>query len=94
MKKVLFLIVLTAMFLVVSCGGDSKRVINSDSGNSDTGSTDTDEPGGDTGSTDTEPDGSDSGDTGNTDPTTERSEERRVGKECGRLCRSRWSPYH
>ncbi len=26
------------------------------------------------------------------DPT--RSEERRVGKECLRLCRSRWSPYH
>src|SRR3546814_11117685 len=24
----------------------------------------------------------------------ERSEERRVGKECGRKCRSRWSPYH
>ena len=24
----------------------------------------------------------------------ERSEERRVGKECLRLCRSRWSPYH
>ena len=24
----------------------------------------------------------------------ERSEERRVGKECERLCRSRWSPYH
>jgi hypothetical protein len=23
-----------------------------------------------------------------------RSEERRVGKECTRLCRSRWSPYH
>ena len=23
-----------------------------------------------------------------------RSEERRVGKECGVLCRSRWSPYH
>ena len=23
-----------------------------------------------------------------------RSEERRVGKECFRLCRSRWSPYH
>ena len=23
-----------------------------------------------------------------------RSEERRVGKECSRLCRSRWSPYH
>ena len=25
---------------------------------------------------------------------TTRSEERRVGKECLRLCRSRWSPYH
>ena len=25
---------------------------------------------------------------------TVRSEERRVGKECLRLCRSRWSPYH
>ena len=25
---------------------------------------------------------------------TWRSEERRVGKECERLCRSRWSPYH
>src|SRR3546814_14151670 len=23
-----------------------------------------------------------------------RSEERRVGKECGRTCRYRWSPYH
>ena len=23
-----------------------------------------------------------------------RSEERRVGKECGYWCRSRWSPYH
>src|SRR3546814_20747382 len=23
-----------------------------------------------------------------------RSEERRVGKECGRTCRSRWSPEH
>ena len=23
-----------------------------------------------------------------------RSEERRVGKECARKCRSRWSPYH
>ena len=23
-----------------------------------------------------------------------RSEERRVGKECYALCRSRWSPYH
>ena len=28
------------------------------------------------------------------DAETERSEERRVGKECLRLCRSRWSPYH
>jgi 3-oxoacid CoA-transferase B subunit len=27
-------------------------------------------------------------------PLTGRSEERRVGKECRRLCRSRWSPYH
>ena len=26
--------------------------------------------------------------------TEARSEERRVGKECLRLCRSRWSPYH
>src|SRR3546814_15230531 len=26
--------------------------------------------------------------------TTRRSEERRVGKECGSTCRSRWSPYH
>src|SRR3546814_16678460 len=25
---------------------------------------------------------------------TIRSEERRVGKECGSTCRSRWSPYH
>src|SRR3546814_18925628 len=25
---------------------------------------------------------------------TSRSEERRVGKECVRTCRSRWSPYH
>ena len=24
----------------------------------------------------------------------ERSEERRVGKECAPMCRSRWSPYH
>ena len=23
-----------------------------------------------------------------------RSEERRVGKECAPMCRSRWSPYH
>jgi alanine-synthesizing transaminase len=28
------------------------------------------------------------------DPKAGRSEERRVGKECRRLCRSRWSPYH
>ena len=27
-------------------------------------------------------------------PHVDRSEERRVGKECLRLCRSRWSPYH
>ena len=27
-------------------------------------------------------------------PYRMRSEERRVGKECLRLCRSRWSPYH
>ena len=27
-------------------------------------------------------------------PNLPRSEERRVGKECLRLCRSRWSPYH
>ena len=26
--------------------------------------------------------------------TKERSEERRVGKECRIGCRSRWSPYH
>ena len=25
---------------------------------------------------------------------SDRSEERRVGKECSRTCRSRWSPYH
>ena len=25
---------------------------------------------------------------------TNRSEERRVGKECNQVCRSRWSPYH
>ena len=25
---------------------------------------------------------------------SKRSEERRVGKECAGLCRSRWSPYH
>src|SRR3546814_20228815 len=27
-------------------------------------------------------------------PEAERSEERRVGKECVSTCRSRWSPYH
>src|SRR3546814_15130441 len=27
-------------------------------------------------------------------PTTRRSEERRVGKECVSTCRSRWSPDH
>ena len=26
--------------------------------------------------------------------TGDRSEERRVGKECSAVCRSRWSPYH
>ena len=32
---------------------------------------------------------------GDTNPDNyTRSEERRVGKECLRLCRSRWSPYH
>ena len=25
---------------------------------------------------------------------SQRSEERRVGKECNQVCRSRWSPYH
>ena len=29
-----------------------------------------------------------------TTDVTDRSEERRVGKECCALCRSRWSPYH
>src|SRR3546814_15739422 len=28
------------------------------------------------------------------DPQHQRSEERRVGKECVRTCRSRWSPSH
>ena len=28
------------------------------------------------------------------DELGKRSEERRVGKECAGLCRSRWSPYH
>ena len=41
-----------------------------------------------TGRTDGEADGPPHGDCGL------RSEERRVGKECLRLCRSRWSPYH
>src|SRR3546814_14706444 len=27
-------------------------------------------------------------------PSSVRSEERRVGKECVSTCRSRWSPYH
>src|SRR3546814_16947752 len=27
-------------------------------------------------------------------PQIQRSEERRVGKECVSTCRSRWSPYH
>src|SRR3546814_12085921 len=27
-------------------------------------------------------------------PLSDRSEERRVGKECVSTCRSRWSPYH
>ncbi len=31
---------------------------------------------------------------GNSVDQISRSEERRVGKECLRLCRSRWSPYH
>src|SRR3546814_8309137 len=30
----------------------------------------------------------------NFDPKADRSEERRVGKECVSTCRSRWSPYH
>ena len=28
------------------------------------------------------------------DQKNARSEERRVGKECASMCRSRWSPYH
>src|SRR3546814_6653807 len=28
------------------------------------------------------------------EPAGQRSEERRVGKECVSTCRSRWSPYH
>ena len=34
------------------------------------------------------------GSLGLSDEVLSRSEERRVGKECLRLCRSRWSPYH
>ena len=30
----------------------------------------------------------------NEEPVAVRSEERRVGKECIAVCRSRWSPYH
>src|SRR3546814_17631901 len=30
----------------------------------------------------------------NSQETEDRSEERRVGKECVSTCRSRWSPYH
>ena len=29
-----------------------------------------------------------------TSKVAKRSEERRVGKECTSVCRSRWSPYH
>src|SRR3546814_13486972 len=31
---------------------------------------------------------------GNGNPGVQRSEERRVGKECVSTCRYRWSPYH
>src|SRR3546814_13375680 len=31
---------------------------------------------------------------GGVDAAISRSEERRVGKECGSQCRSRWPPYH
>ena len=31
---------------------------------------------------------------GRSDDDDDRSEERRVGKECASMCRSRWSPYH
>src|SRR3546814_2906225 len=33
-------------------------------------------------------------DQGHADHHEDRSEERRVGKECVSTCRSRWSPYH
>src|SRR3546814_7110526 len=35
-----------------------------------------------------------SGEAGHLVAGLQRSEERRVGKECGSTCRSRWSPYH
>ena len=35
-----------------------------------------------------------SGVTGQVTLVDDRSEERRVGKECVNTCRSRWSPYH
>ena len=41
-----------------------------------------------------ETDGTDMGGSGIPLEKMGRSEERRVGKECLRLCRSRWSPYH
>ena len=31
---------------------------------------------------------------GGSEHVVARSEERRVGKECSKQCRSRWSPYH
>src|SRR3546814_4597726 len=34
------------------------------------------------------------GDAVHVDSQADRSEERRVGKECVSTCRSRWSPYH
>src|SRR3546814_10945427 len=36
----------------------------------------------------------DVGDPGNDRLRVNRSDERRVGKECVSMCRSRWSPYH
>src|SRR3546814_2817002 len=36
----------------------------------------------------------DPGQVGDRAALVERSEERRVGKECVSTCRSRWSPYH
>src|SRR3546814_11072008 len=38
--------------------------------------------------------GEDTGPVVDDDVEVERSEERRVGKECVSTCRSRWSPYH